>query len=56
MTHSPDTHETRSLGGLLAYAAVVPVLIALLAAPGIVLAFTLGAVTAVLLDSVLGLV
>jgi hypothetical protein len=55
-THSHDARETHSLRGLLAYAAVIPALVALFAAPGIVLAFVLGAVTAVLLDSALGLV
>jgi len=55
-THVSDTRETYSLGGLLAYAAVIPAFVALLAVPGIVLAFTLGALTAVVLNRVFGLV
>jgi hypothetical protein len=60
-THSPTTHarsarETYSTRGLLAYAAAIPAFVALLAAPAVMLAFTLGALTAVLLNRLLGLV
>jgi hypothetical protein len=55
-THLSNTRETYSLGGLLTYTAVIPAFVALLAVPGIVLAFTLGALTAVLLNRALGLV
>ena len=54
--HTNHPLETYSPRGLLAYAAVVPVFGALLAAPGAVLAFALGALTAVLLNSAPGLV
>jgi hypothetical protein len=59
-THNPTTHartarETYSTRGLLAYATAVPVFVALLAVPALVLMFTLGALTAVLLNRTLGL-
>lgn len=59
-THTPTTHartarETYSTRGLLAYAAAVPAFVALLAVPALVLMFTLGALTAVLLNRSLGL-
>lgn len=55
-THSPDARETYSARGLLTYAAAIPVFVGLLAVPGLVLAFVLGALTAVLLNTALGLV
>jgi len=57
-THAPTrtAHETYSTRGLLTYAAAVPALVALLAAPVLLLSFALGVLTAVLLDRVLGLV
>ncbi|ERH09665.1 MAG: hypothetical protein J07HX64_01426 [halophilic archaeon J07HX64] len=65
-TMSPTTHtsptqartarETYSARGLLAYAAAVPAFVALLAVPAVMLAFTLGALTAVLLNRTLGLI
>ncbi|ERH09752.1 MAG: hypothetical protein J07HX64_01513 [halophilic archaeon J07HX64] len=54
-THARPVRETYSARGLLAYAAVVPVFVALLAAPTVMLMFTLGALTAVLLNTALGL-
>jgi hypothetical protein len=54
-THARTARETYSARGLLAYAAVVPVFVALLAAPMLVLMFTLGALTAVLVNKTLGL-
>lgn len=63
---SPTTHtspaqpqtarEAYSARGLLAYAAAVPAFVALLAVPAVMLAFTLGALTAVLLNRTLGLI
>lgn len=48
---SQDTHEQYTTGGLLVYAAVVPTLVALLTAPAALVAFTVGAVTALLVRS-----
>lgn len=45
----PMRHETYTLGGLLAYAGIFPLLVVLLAAPALVLTFGLGAVTALAL-------
>ncbi|ERH09638.1 MAG: hypothetical protein J07HX64_01399 [halophilic archaeon J07HX64] len=58
--HTPSTHartarETYSARGLLVYAAAVPAFVALLAMPVVTLMFTLGALTAVLLNTALGL-
>ena len=58
--HSPTTHtrsarETYSTRGLLAYAAAIPAFVALLVAPALVLMFTFGALTAVLLNRAVGL-
>jgi hypothetical protein len=48
--------ETYTLRGLLIYAATVPAFVALLAAPGLVVALALGALTALVLDRGLGLI
>jgi hypothetical protein len=58
-THNPTTHartarETYSTRGLLVYAAAIPAFVALLAAPMLMLMFTLGALTAVLMNKALG--
>ncbi|ERH09076.1 MAG: hypothetical protein J07HX64_00828 [halophilic archaeon J07HX64] len=55
-TRPLDTDETYTLRGLLTYAATVPAFVALLTAPGVVLALALGALTALVLDRALGLV
>ncbi len=55
MTRPLDT-ETYTLRGLLTYAATVPAFVALLAAPGLVVALALGALTALALDRGLGLI
>ena len=65
-THNPTTHnpttqarsarETYSTRGLLAYTAAIPAFVALLAAPALILAFIFGALTALLLNRLLGLV
>ncbi|ERH09663.1 MAG: hypothetical protein J07HX64_01424 [halophilic archaeon J07HX64] len=54
-TRTRTTREAYSARGLLAYAAAVPAFVALLAVPAAMLAFTLGALTAVLLNRTLGL-
>jgi hypothetical protein len=54
-TRARTARETYSARGLLAYAAVVPVFVALLAVPMLMLMFTLGALTAVLMNKALGL-
>lgn len=48
---SHDTHERYTTGGLLVYAAIVPALVASLTAPGAVVAFAVGAATALLVRS-----
>jgi hypothetical protein len=55
-TQARTVHEPYSTRGLLAYAAAVPAFITLLAAPMLMLSFALGALTAVLLNRVLGLI
>lgn len=55
-TRPLDTDETHTLRGLLTYAATIPAFVALLAAPSIVIALALGALTALVLDRALGLV
>jgi len=55
-TRTRTASETYSARGLLAYAAVVPAFVALLAAPALLLSFTLGALTAVVLNRALGLI
>jgi hypothetical protein len=55
-THARTAHEPYSARGLLAYAAAVPAFVALLAVPAVMLSFALGALTAVLLNGVLGLI
>jgi hypothetical protein len=52
----PMNTETYTLRGLLIYAATVPAFVALLAAPGLVVALALGALTALVLDRGLGLI
>jgi hypothetical protein len=54
-THARTAREPYSARGLLAYAATVPAFVALLAAPTVMLMFTLGALTAVLMNKALGL-
>jgi hypothetical protein len=54
-TPSRTARESYSARGLLTYAAAVPAFVTLLAAPVLVLAFALGALTAVLLNRALGL-
>jgi hypothetical protein len=54
-TRTRTARETYSARGLLAYAATVPAFVALLAAPMLMLMFTLGALTAVLMNKALGL-
>lgn len=51
---NPHPVESYTVGGLLAYAAVIPLFVALLAAPGLTLAFTLGIAATVLLNRTLG--
>jgi len=55
-TRARIAHEPYSSRGLLAYAAAVPVFIALLAAPMLMLSLVLGALTAVLLNRALGVI
>jgi hypothetical protein len=55
-TRARTARETYSARGLLAYAAVVPAFVALLAAPVVMVMFTLGALTALLIDKLLGLI
>jgi hypothetical protein len=55
-TTRPVNTETYTLRGLLTYAATVPAFVALLAAPGLVVALVLGALTALVLDRALGLI
>ena len=45
----PVRHDTYTLSGLLAYLTVIPVVAVLLLAPGLVVAFGLGAMTAIVL-------
>ncbi len=54
-TQARTAHEPYSARGLLAHAATVPAFVALLAAPTVMLMFTLGALTAVLMNKALGL-
>ncbi len=48
---SHDTHERYTTGGLLVYAAIVPALVAFLTASAAVVAFAVGAATALLVRS-----